>query len=211
MMSSAHALAPSVPFALPATPHVLRSRQAPTARDPRRLVAGVRAQDQRALQELYARDGAMTFGFLLRLLRDRATAEDVQQEVWLDVWRRGPTYDPSRGTLLAWVMQIARSRGIDQLRRRVPEPRDPAGAVALADQEDPSASVDAAISDWSVAALLSQLPEDEGDLLRMRFADGLSQTEIAERTGVALGTVKMRMAQGLRRLRTMMEAEGVPA
>ncbi|MCU0308192.1 MAG: sigma-70 family RNA polymerase sigma factor [Thermoleophilia bacterium] len=209
MISVAHALTPSLPFRLrgaPAPRPVVLSRRG-ESRDPRRLVSGIRRQDPAAVRELYETHGGTTFGFLMRTLGNRATAEDVQQEVWLDVWRRGATFDPGRGTLAAWIMQIARSRAIDQLRRRVPEPRDPSGAVALADGEDPAASVDALLGEWRVTSLLASLPAEQADLLRMRFADGLSQSEIAEQTGVALGTVKMRMVAGLRTLRVMLEDE----
>ena len=74
-------------------------------------------------------------GFLVRALRDRASAEDVFQQVFLEAWQRGPAYDPGRASPLTWVMAIARSRAIDQLRKRVPEPRDPAGSLALLEGE----------------------------------------------------------------------------
>src|SRR5215470_5501164 len=91
----------------------------------RRLAARLRAGDDDALAEAYRIYGATTFGFLVRLLGDRASAEDVQQQVYLEAWRRAGDYDPRRGGLLTWLLTIARSRAIDHLRRRVPEPRDP--------------------------------------------------------------------------------------
>ena len=140
---------------------------------------------------------------------DRAAAEDVQQEVFLEVWRRGASYDPARASLSTWIMVIARSRAIDALRKRVREPRDPAATLAVIEQiEDPSETPDELLERWRVAGLLRRLPREESQLLRLRFYDGLSQTEIAERTGIPLGTVKMRMVQGLNRLRDMIEQEG---
>ncbi len=174
----------------------------------RRLAAGLRRSDPAALRTVYEDYGGAAFGYLVSALGDRAAAEDVQQEVFLEVWRRGASYDPSRGSLGTWIMSIARNRGVDHLRKRVPEPRDPAGAVALAeDREDPSASADALLERWRVAALLGRVPADEARLLRLRFYDGLTQSEIAERTGMPLGTVKMRMVQGLDRLRVLIERE----
>jgi RNA polymerase sigma-70 factor (ECF subfamily) len=121
-----------------------------------------------------------------------------------EVWRRAGDYDPRRAGLLTWVLTIARSRAIDHLRRRVPEPRDPqrpdARTVASGD--------DALLERWRVAQLLSRLPESERALLRLRFYDELSQSEISAATGIPIGTVKARMVRGLTRLREMIEAEG---
>ena len=174
-------------------------------RDEQRLAARLAGQDPAALQEAYERYGRTTFGFLLRALRDRATAEDVQQQVWLEIWQRAGGYDPARAKLLTWIMLIARSRAVDQMRRRVPEPHDPATSPALEEPVEPA--VDGLVEQWHMAHLLRQLPHEEADLLRKRFYGGLNQREIASATGVPLGTVKMRMVSGLRRLRAMMESE----
>jgi RNA polymerase sigma-70 factor, ECF subfamily len=162
-------------------------------------------REAQALADAYARYGRVTFGFLLKTLRDRAAAEDVQQQVFLELWQRAPQFDPVRGSLITWVMTIARSRAIDQLRRRVPVPQDPTGSPAL---ETPVESVvDELVEHWHMVELLRRLPHEEAELLRQRFYGGLSQSEIASETGVPLGTVKMRMVSGLRRLRAMMEPE----
>jgi RNA polymerase sigma-70 factor (ECF subfamily) len=175
----------------------------------RRLVARLRAGEPDALRELYAAHGSATFGFLLRLLRDRAAAEDVQQQVFTEVWRRAPEYDPERAGLMTWVLTIARSRAIDHLRKRVPEPRDPQGAVTLVDNgAHVPAEADVLLDRFRVADLLARLPEEEHALLRMRFYGELSQQEIARATGIPLGTVKSRMVRGLVRLRELIEAEG---
>ena len=141
---------------------------------------------------------------LLRLLGDRAAAEDVQQQVFTEVWRRAGDYDPRRAGLLTWVLTIARSRAIDHLRRRVPEPRDP----QLPDPRTVPADADALLERWRVAHLLGRLPENERALLRLRFYDELSQSEISAATDIPIGTVKARMVRGLTRLREMIEAEG---
>lgn len=175
------------------------------------LASRVRRREPEAFADLYREVGGTTFGYLVGLLRDRAAAEDVLQEVFLEAWRRGPQYDPRRGSLLSWVMTMARSRAIDYLRKRVPEPRDPHVVAAMTDREDPAASADALAEQWQLAHMIGRLPVEEALVLRMRFHEGLSQTEIAERTGIALGTVKMRMVQALGRLREMLEAEGEAA
>jgi RNA polymerase sigma-70 factor, ECF subfamily len=150
--------------------------------------------------------GATTFSFLLRLVGERPAAEDVQQQVYLEAWERADRYDPQRGPLVAWLLMIARSRALDHLRRRVPEPRDPASAVAVADTlEDERA--DTLLEQWRLAAALERLSEDEADVLRRRFYRDQTQTEIAEATGVPLGTVKSRMTRALRRMAEVLEED----
>jgi RNA polymerase sigma-70 factor, ECF subfamily len=160
-----------------------------------------------ALEGVYEEYGPTVLGYLINVLGDRGAAEDVHQQVFLEVWQRAPGYDPARASVLTWIMTIARSRAIDELRRRVPEPRDPGGSIALAPDADPERSPDALVERWRIAHLLSRLRAEEAALLRMRFYDGLSQTEISERTGIPLGTVKMRMVAALGRLRRLIEQE----
>ena len=176
-------------------------------RGERRLASRLRTGDPDALAEVHRTYGGMVLGYLRNALADAAAAEDVHQEVFLEVWRRGPGYEPDRSSLGTWVMLIARSRAIDHLRRRIPEPIDPQSARA-GDPEDPAASPDLLIERWAMAVHLARLPEEQARILRMRFHDGLSQTEIAERTGIPLGTVQPDMVRGLRRLRELMAAEG---
>ena len=170
----------------------------------RRLAARLRAGDADALADVHEACGAATFGLLVRMLGDRAAAEDVQQQVFTEVWQRAGAYDPRRAGLLTWVLTIARSRAIDHLRRRVPEPRDP----QLPDSRTVDACADALLERWRLAQLLGRLPEAERALLRLRFYDELSQSEITAATGIPIGTVKARMVRGLTRLREMIEAEG---
>ena len=176
-------------------------------REEDRLVARLRDRDPEALDELYGRFGRTTFGFLLKTLRDRGAAEDVQQQVFLEVWRRSDSFDSKRGRLLTWVMTIARSRAIDYMRRRVPEPIDPEVAARSAEAPSGAGEIEALADQWRMRALLDRLPTAEAELLRLRFYAGFSQSEIAGREGIPLGTVKTRMVSGLRRLREMIEEE----
>ena len=191
--------------------------RAPSRREQRRdrrLIRALRKQDPEAIALLQERHGAMLLGYLTGVLGDRATAEDVLQVTLTEVWQRGPAYDPARASLLTWVMLIARSRALDQLRRRVPEPHDPETATMLLDRDrdvsGTATEVDALLDRWQVAALLTQLPVAEAELLRLRFYRGLTQREIAARTGLPLGTVKMRMVQALARLRELLDEEVLP-
>lgn len=182
----------------------------------KRLVRGLRKQDPKALAALQEQYGGLLLGYLTGVLGDRATAEDVLQVTLLELWQRGPAYDPERASLLTWAMMIARSRALDQLRRRVPEPHDPATATVLLDRDaavgaaSGGAEADALLEQWQMAALLTRLPADEAQMLRMRFHHGMTQREIADRTGVPLGTVKMRMVQALGRLRDLLDDEERP-
>jgi len=186
------------PMAVDATP----------SREQGRLAARLRERDPDALREVYERCGRVSFGFLVKALGDRGAAEDVQQQVFLEVWRRAPAYDPERGSLLTWVMTIARSRAIDHARRRVPEPLDPDAAASAAESgSQVESEVEALAERWRMRALLEQLPEAEAALLRLRFYGELTQSEIAAREDIPLGTVKTRMFNGLRRLREMIDAE----
>jgi RNA polymerase sigma-70 factor (ECF subfamily) len=180
-------------------------RRRPT-REEKRIASRLRKRDRGVLAELYATYGGATFGFLVRAIGDRGAAEDVQQQVFLEVWQRGPDYDPSRASIPTWIMTIARSRAIDHRRRRVPEPRDPEIAVlqAGADHGD----LDELHDRWWLTAVLAELPDEEAAPLRLRFAHGLTQQEIAVALELPLGTVKTRMSRALARLRPVLAEHG---
>jgi RNA polymerase sigma-70 factor, ECF subfamily len=185
-----------------------RSRRDRASRAERRLARGLRQRSPDALEAVYAEYGGATFGLLLRILGHRGDAEDVQQVVFTEVWQRGRDFDPDRGGLLTWILTIARSRALDHRRRRVPEPRDPDRAIAHLDGATAGAdTTDALVADARVGWLLRRLPTEEAEVLRLRFHDDRSQTEIAATLGLPLGTVKLRMTQALARLRDAIERE----
>ena len=186
------------------------------------LVARVAAGDESAFGEVYDRYAQAVFGSAARLLGDRGAAEEVVQETWLTLWNRADRYDAARGSLVAWLLAIARNRSMDRFRaaRRQPalvpigstgdEPDDAALERALAAGEPigtPDTDVDpeaAATRRWTravVRSVLSTLPDAERMALELAYDDGLSQAEIAARTGWPLGTVKTRTRRGLLRLR----------
>jgi RNA polymerase sigma-70 factor, ECF subfamily len=171
------------------------------------LAKKLRKRDHLALERLYDEYAPTVLGYLINTVHDRGAAEDVHQQVFLEVWQRAPSYDPERASVLTWIMTIARSRAIDELRRRRPEPHDPTEGFDPAEDADPDRSPDALVERWRIAHLLSLLRPEEAELLRMRFYEGLSQSEIAERTEIPLGTVKMRMVTALRRLRDLIDEE----
>jgi RNA polymerase sigma-70 factor (ECF subfamily) len=179
----------------------VKHRRTPPDRQEQRLARRLRRGDPDVIADLYAQYGAASYGVLLRTLRDRDAADDVQQQVFAEVWRRAAQYDPSRAGLLTWILTIARSRAIDHLRRRVPEPVSADEIVRLSGGGDGRAETDLAMDRWRAAELLALLPDHERELLRLRFYDELSQTEISARLDLPLGTVKARMVRALRKLR----------
>jgi RNA polymerase sigma-70 factor (ECF subfamily) len=169
---------------------------------------GERLRDRRegALEEVYEEFSRTTFGYFLSTVRDRGAAEDLQQELYLEVWRRARKYDPQRGALAAWIMTIARSRAIDYLRKKTPEPSDPTAGPEIVDPRA-DAEGEQAVQSWLVGRQLDKLPDRERALLKMRFHGGMSQSQIATASGIPVGTVKMHMASGMRRLRDLMDEQ----
>lgn len=181
------------------------SRPRVLADDDARLARMLQRGDEAAAAAVEARYGRILSGFLRDALPDRGTVEEVRQQVLLEIWKRGPNYDPARSSPLTWVLLIARSRAADERRRRRPEPVDPSTVAET--QGSTGDGFEALLERWRLAALLDRLSEEEARMLRLRFYEGLSQTEIAARTGVPLGTVKRRMVTGLARLRDLIEEE----
>jgi len=170
------------------------------------LADRLKGRDEVALSDVYDLYSRPVFSFLNRFTGDRSAAEDIQQQVFLEVWQKACNFDPDRGSMLTWIMTIARSRALDHSRRRVPEPHDPAITATMAESSDAAGTdIEKAIDDWHFSQLIDSLPDHEAEILKYRFHGELSQSEISERTGVPLGTVKSRMVSALERLRTQME------
>ena len=170
------------------------------------LGAAFGRRERDAFDEAYRRYAPVVQGFLRAVSRD-APAEDLTQEAFLEAWRRADEYRPERAGLGGWLVMIARSRAIDHHRRRRRRPEVLDGSTH--DAPDPAAGgVDEVHARWAFAALVSELSARDRGLLRMRFREGMSQSEIAEATGIPLGTVKTRMTRALATLRERMEREG---
>ena len=180
-----------------------------------RIAAGLRRRDPDAVRALYAEYGPGALALLHDTIHDRGAAEDVYQQVLLEAWLRGRSYDPARASLRTWLATIARSRAIDHLRRRIPEPHDPTSPVAVAayasDRLGTAEPVAQLVDRVTLEQLLEQLTPVEAEVVRLRWQLGLSQRQIAAHVGVPLGTVKSRTASALRRLRVMLEEERAPS
>ena len=169
------------------------------AGDEMRLIARIRAGDPQAMSELYDRYAKVVYAVALRVLQDAAAAEDVLQDVFLQLWRNPDAFDASRGSLAAWLAVIARHRAIDRLRQRRPETDIEdcviSGGPDLGDETERSLMVE------KVRAVLQEMSSDQRTALEMAFFQGLTHTEIAEKTGQPLGTIKTRIRSGLQFLR----------
>ena len=175
------------------------------------LMQGVADRIPTALQHLYARHSAAAFALCLRVLRDRAEAEEVLQEVFWEIWAPGRRYDPSRATARGYLLQVTRSRALDRIRRlrRRKELLHESGAFVLddthsqssGDAEQALASLVGAEERSQVRQALGALPQEQRRAVMLSFYEGLSHGEIAEQLGEPLGTVKTRIRRGLIRLR----------
>lgn len=172
-----------------------------------RLASG----DLGALDDLYEQYGAMAFSIAYRITGDRSAAEDVVQDAFLGAWRNAARYVDGRGSVKTWLMSIVHHRAIDAIRRRrptveLPEPEAPLPASLTL--PDTWAEVAVRLDRDAVQAALAQISEVQREAIELAYFGGLTQTEIAERTGVPLGTVKGRLRLGLQGLRAAMLVPG---
>ena len=170
------------------------------------LLERVGAGDGDAFDELYRRYTRPVLGLALRRLRDRGRAEDAVQDAFAAVWRSAHSYDPARGSGAAWLYTVARNAIVDGARRR-PEPPAEVVADEPAVGAGPDERAEASWLAWRVHRAIGELPEQEREVLELAYWSELSQSEIAERLHIPLGTVKTRTRTGLARLASALEEE----
>lgn len=163
------------------------------------LIGRVQAKDQTAMGAIFDRYAAMVYSVALRVLKDPGQAEDVMQEIFLQVWNRPDRFTQGRGSLGAWLAVIARNRSIDLLRQR--RPTEPCEDVVLESGTNLASEVERNTMMTKVRGVLRNLPQEQQKSLELAFFQGLTHAEIAERTGDPLGTVKTRIRAGLAALR----------
>jgi len=172
------------------------------------LVERMRSDDTgEALRELYRTYSGELYGFAYNALGERGAAEEIVQEVFLRAWRHAERYDPDRAGVRTWLYQIARHAVIDARRRAAVRPGPPP-TEEPGDAEAPG-SLEQAMLGWQVAAALERLTPEHRQMIRMAQFRGLTMREIAEHTGLPLGTVKSRTWYALRSLRLVLEEMGV--
>lgn len=164
--------------------------------------------DRAAFQQVYLATSAKLFGICLRILGDRAEAEDALQDVYVSLWRRADRFDPARASAMSWLAIFARNRAID--RRRGSKLRAASVPVELADGvADEAPGAEAAIergeSHARIHHCLDALEAGQRDAIRTAFFDGVTYSELADRAGVPLGTMKSWIRRGLARLKACLE------
>jgi len=172
------------------------------------LIKRVADGDQSALATLYDSTSRLIFGLILRVVNDRSTAEEVLLDVYTQVWRQAASYDSKRGAPLAWLMTIARTRGIDRLRSGRHENQNKESLDAIGDvtagTESPEAETVNSERRQLVRIALETLSVEQREVIELAYYSGLSHSEIALRLGQPLGTVKTRTRLGMMKLRDML-------
>jgi RNA polymerase sigma-70 factor, ECF subfamily len=177
------------------------------------LVRAVAGRDQRALHALYQRTHRLVFTLIVRITRSRETAEELTVDVFHDVWRRAPTYDPANGTVVGWIMNQARSRAIDRLRleqrkKRVdPHPDEPDAAAPAG---GPHETLEVQQQARLLRDALTGLPRHERQAIETAFFSEMTHAEVAARLEQPLGTIKTRIRSGLSRLREALAGKAKP-
>jgi RNA polymerase sigma-70 factor (ECF subfamily) len=175
-----------------------------------KLLHDVARGDEGALARLYDKYRVILFGLLVRILNSREEAEDVLQEVFLQVWRRAGDFDENRGKPFTWLVTLARSRAIDRLRQLGARQRLATSSAAQDQTEEASDALGDTFKSEQreiVTRALAELPEDQRYTLMLAYYDGLTQSEIASKLNAPLGTIKTRMRAGMIKLRAILKPQ----
>jgi RNA polymerase sigma-70 factor (ECF subfamily) len=170
------------------------------------VVALVARSEEEALAELYDRHSRVAYGLALRVLRDEALAEDAVQEAFLAVWRTAGRFIPERAKATTWILTLVHRRAVDLVRREQRRRAEPLGETTDA-RTDASAADDAwlRLERERVQGALRKLPDPQREAIELAYYGGFTQSELAERLGEPIGTIKSRMFTGLARLRELLE------
>lgn len=168
------------------------------------LIDRVLVREQQAMTEIFDRYAGLVYSVALRVLKDNGQAEDVTQEIFFQLWRSPDRFSATRGSLASWLLVVARNRAIDRLRqRKYGEPVDEMTVDSATNLEN---EAERSIMMQRVQSIMADLPSDQQKSLQMAFFEGLSHSEIAEKTGQPLGTIKTRIRSALASLRKRLEA-----
>ncbi len=168
------------------------------------LVSAIRTGDPGAMALLYDRYGSIVYSVALRVLGDTGSAEDVLQDVFMQLWRNPNSFDSSRGTLGPWLAVIARNRAIDAIRKRRPE--TDIEDVIISVEPDMASDAERGVAMEKVRDAMESMASSQRTALEMAYFEGLTHSEIAEKTGEPLGTIKTRIRTGLLALRKVFQA-----
>jgi RNA polymerase sigma-70 factor, ECF subfamily len=169
------------------------------------LVALVARADEGALAELYDRFGHLAYGLALRIVRDPALAEDAVQDAFLTVWCSAARFVPERAKASTWILTLVHRRAVDVVRKEQPRRAEP---IEVAPQASANVTEDDAwlrLQRARVQDALRQLPDQQREALELAYYGGFTQSQLADRLGEPLGTIKSRMFAGLARLRELLD------
>lgn len=175
------------------------------------LLRRIQSGDEEALLTLHRQYANLVYSVAYRVLDDQMAAEEVTQDTFLKIWNKGYTFDPDKGQFVTWLLTVTRRLSIDVLRQR--QRREPRTGMLFMD-EDPSLWENLLPADnvsdlrRTLYSVMNDLPQDQRDLIEMTYFYGLSHSEIAETTGLPLGTVKTRIRLGMQKLRSAWIGEG---
>jgi len=173
------------------------------------LVLLAARSEQSALAELYDRYGRPAYGLALRVLRDDTLAEDAVQEAFMSLWRTAPRFVPERGKASTWILTLVHRKAVDIVRREQVRRTD----ALVEDAGDQANAADEEawlrLQRERVQNALRQLPDQQREAIELAYYGGFTQSELAERLGQPLGTIKSRMFAGLARLRELLEEPGI--
>jgi RNA polymerase sigma-70 factor, ECF subfamily len=169
------------------------------------LLARITAREQSALGELYDRHSRLLFGLILRIVRERSEAEEVLQEVFVQAWNRADSYNAVLGSPVGWLIGIARNRAVDRMRANAVRARAEGQAIPASSVETPETQTSLSELKREIRQALASLPTDQRELIEQAYFEGLTQSELAARFRLPLGTVKTRVRTGLLGLRALLQ------
>jgi len=172
------------------------------------VLALVARSEETALAEVYDRFGAVAYGLALRVLRDEGLAQDAVQDAFLTVWRTANTFSAERGAARTWILTLVHRRAVDTVRREQRRRADSLDRAAEPAVEGVEEDAWLRLQRERVQAALRHLPDAQREALELAYYGGFSQSELAERLGQPLGTIKSRMFTGLSRMRELLGEPG---
>jgi RNA polymerase sigma-70 factor (ECF subfamily) len=173
------------------------------------LLALASRSDDAALGELYDRYGGIAYGLALRILRDRALAEDAVQEAFLGVWRAAGSFSAAQGKPSTWILTFVHRRAVDLVRREERRRSEPLDELTQPTGEATDEEAWLRSQRRAVQAALAKLPPEQREAIELAYYGGYTQSELAERLGQPLGTIKSRMFAGLHRLSELLAEAGL--
>ena len=173
------------------------------------VIEAVARADEDAIGELYDRFGKVAYGLSFRILRDATLAEDAVQEAFLQIWRSAGSYEPTRAKASTWLLTFVHRRAVDLVRREERRRADPIDELSQPTGEATDEEAWLRAQRQVVQEALRKLPPDQREAIELAYYGGFTQSELAERLGQPLGTIKSRMFAGLRRLRELLADAGL--